>query len=57
MLMWVLEKLGGVIWTGLTWLRIGTSRGLVVNKVMNLRVPLNVGKFLSILYSDTNPWR
>jgi hypothetical protein len=35
--------------TGSIWLRIGTSGGLFVNIVMNLRVPQNVGKFLSSL--------
>jgi hypothetical protein len=24
---WILERLDGVIWTGLIWLRIGTSGG------------------------------
>jgi hypothetical protein len=27
-LKWILEKLDGVVWTGLIWLRTGTSRGL-----------------------------
>jgi hypothetical protein len=26
---WILERQGGVIWSGLTWLRIGTSGGLL----------------------------
>jgi hypothetical protein len=29
----------GRVWTGLTWLMIGTSVWLLVNAVMNLRVP------------------
>jgi len=24
---WILEKLGGKLWTGFNWLRLGTSRG------------------------------
>jgi hypothetical protein len=35
-----------VVWTGLIWLRIGTGGGALVNTVMNLRVPKNVGKSL-----------
>jgi hypothetical protein len=27
-LKWMLEKYDGVVWIGLIWLRIGTSRGL-----------------------------
>jgi hypothetical protein len=37
----------GVVWTGLSWLRIRTSGGLFVNTVMNLRVPQNIGKYFS----------
>jgi hypothetical protein len=32
---WILERQDGTVWTGLIWLRIGTS----VNTVMILRVP------------------
>jgi hypothetical protein len=28
-LRWILERLDGVVWTGLIWLRIGTSGGLL----------------------------
>jgi hypothetical protein len=28
-LKWILDKYDGVVWTGLTWLRIGTSCGLL----------------------------
>jgi hypothetical protein len=28
-LRWILERSDGVIWTGLIWLRIGTSGGLL----------------------------
>jgi hypothetical protein len=34
----------GMVWIGLMWLRIGRA---FMNTVMNLRVPLNAGKFLS----------
>jgi hypothetical protein len=26
---WILEKQDGVVWTGLNWLRLGTSGGLL----------------------------
>jgi hypothetical protein len=29
MLKWMLERQGGMVWTGLIWLRIGTSGGLL----------------------------
>jgi hypothetical protein len=45
-LKWILEKYNGVLWTQFIWLRIGTWWALV-NMVMNLQVPQNVGKFLS----------
>jgi hypothetical protein len=32
-----LTEIGWTIWTGLIWLRIGTSGVFVVNAVMNLR--------------------
>jgi hypothetical protein len=35
----ILERQDGVMWTGLVWLRIGTSGRAPVNAVMNLRVP------------------
>jgi hypothetical protein len=28
-LRWILERYDGVVWTGLVWLRIGTSGGLL----------------------------
>jgi hypothetical protein len=34
----------GVVWIGFIWLRIWRA---LVNAVMNLRIPQNVGKFLS----------
>jgi hypothetical protein len=34
----------GVVWIGLMWFRIGRA---LVNAVMNLKIPQNVGKFLS----------
>jgi hypothetical protein len=38
-------------WGGIdrTWLRIGTNEGALLNTVMNIRVPQNVGQFLSSL--------
>jgi hypothetical protein len=34
------------VWPGLIWLSyIGTSGGVLVNTIMNLRVPLNVEDF------------
>jgi hypothetical protein len=36
---WFLGKYGMKLWTGCIWVRIGTSGGLFVNTVMNLRVP------------------
>jgi hypothetical protein len=39
------------MFTGLVWLRIGTG-GAVVNSVLNLRVPWNVGKLSSDLSSS-----
>jgi len=39
----------GEVWTGLIWLRGGGDEWwAVVNTVMNLRVPLSVGNFLTI---------
>jgi hypothetical protein len=34
-------------WTGLSWLRIGTGGGALVNAVMNLRIPSNAGKIFN----------
>jgi hypothetical protein len=43
-----LQEVGYEVWTGLSWLRIGAGGGqLIVNAVMNLRVPLNAGNFLT----------
>jgi hypothetical protein len=39
-LKWILERKDWVVWTGLMWSRVGKT-------VMNIRVPLNVGKFRS----------
>jgi hypothetical protein len=36
-----------VVWTELIWLRTGTSGRVLVNTVINLGIPQNVGKFLS----------
>jgi hypothetical protein len=33
-----LREIGWGVWSGFTWLRIGTVGGAVVNAVMNLRV-------------------
>jgi hypothetical protein len=38
-LKWILERQDEMVWTGLIWLRIGTSGGPLVNTVMNLLVP------------------
>ena len=38
-LWWIFRKWGVGVWTGSSWLRIGTSGGAIVNVVMNLRVP------------------
>jgi hypothetical protein len=38
-LKWMLERYDGVVWTRLTWLRIGASGRALVNTVMNFRVP------------------
>ena len=41
--------LGAVGWGGMDWIavaRIGTGDGIVVNAVMNRRVPENAGNFL-----------
>jgi hypothetical protein len=35
----ILAILGGVIWTGLIWLRIGTGVRALVNAIMNTRIP------------------
>ena len=36
---WIVKKKYWGEWTGLVWLRIGTSASDVVNAVMNIRVP------------------
>jgi hypothetical protein len=38
-LKWILRKLGWKLWTGFIWLRIGNSGKVVVNTLMNFRVP------------------
>jgi hypothetical protein len=38
-LVYILEKNGGNVWTGYIWLRIRLSGGTLVNTVTNLRVP------------------
>jgi hypothetical protein len=38
-LRWMFKKLDVGVWTGSSWLRIGTGDGNFVNAVMNLRVP------------------
>jgi len=35
------------VWTGISWLKLGTSCGLFVNVVMNIRVPYYVRNFLT----------
>jgi hypothetical protein len=45
-LRWIFRKWDVGAWTRLTWLRIGTGRLEIVNKVMNFRVPYNAGNFL-----------
>jgi hypothetical protein len=42
---WMLRKQHGVVWTGLIWLTLGTS-GVLVNTVMNIRVPYKGSKVL-----------
>jgi hypothetical protein len=37
-LRWIFRKRDGV-WTGSSWLRIGTDGGHFVNAIMNFRVP------------------
>jgi hypothetical protein len=32
------KEIDGVVWTGLTWIRMGTGGGLFVNMVINLQV-------------------
>jgi hypothetical protein len=44
-LKWLLKKQGVRKETEFIWFRTGTSGGLFVNTVMNLRVPLKAGNF------------
>jgi hypothetical protein len=48
-LRWIFWKWDVRAWAGSMWLRIGTGGGHFVNAVMNLRVPSNVGNFLTRL--------
>jgi len=41
-----IQEVGWEAWTELIWLRIRTGGGAVVNVVMNLHVPKNMGNFL-----------
>jgi hypothetical protein len=41
----ILQKWDGTAWTGFIWLRIGTSYRLLLNTVINFRVPENRGIF------------
>jgi hypothetical protein len=36
-----------VVWNEFIWLRIGKSGRALLNTVINLRLPQNVGKYLS----------
>jgi hypothetical protein len=45
---WIIEKENGVVWPGFSWVRIGARGGAFVSTEMNLRVPYNIWKFLSI---------
>ena len=45
-LRWIFRKKDIGVWTGSSWLRTGRWQALV-NVVMNLRVPYNVGNFLT----------
>jgi len=38
-LRWIFRKWYVGVWTGSSWLRIGTGGGALVNAAMNLRVP------------------
>jgi hypothetical protein len=35
---WILGEYGEKVWTGFIWLRTGTSGGILVNTVINLRI-------------------
>jgi hypothetical protein len=43
-----------VVWTGLIWLRIGTSLRALVDMVMNIRVPRNEQDFVQDVYITCN---
>jgi hypothetical protein len=47
-LKWILERQDGMVRIGLIWLRIRNQWRALVNTVMNLRVPENPAKLLSI---------
>ena len=38
-LRWIFRKCDVGVWTGSSWLRIGTGGGGLVNAVMNLQIP------------------
>ena len=44
---WLFKKWDGEAWTGLLWLKIGADGGVLVNAVMKLRLPQNVGNWTS----------
>jgi len=43
----VIMKTTGTVWTELIWLWKGTGRRVFVITVMNIRIPLSEGNFLS----------
>jgi hypothetical protein len=42
-----LQEVGSGVWTGSSWLRIGTVWRATVNAVVNIRVPSTAGNFLT----------
>jgi hypothetical protein len=44
MLKWILERLDGMVWTGLVWFRIGTSRGLLRTRIWTFGFHKILGK-------------
>jgi hypothetical protein len=52
------QKLREIRWGGMNWIHLAQDKDQwrnLVNTVMNLRVPYNVGKFLRLL-KDSAPW-